>query len=106
MKADFGISRLMLSVNGLKAGLLPDRAGHMARLANQYASQKLGLAPARQPGAYLPVYETKARMVEEAVYETSDVVQTKGVFEERTVTETRDVVETQPVYEQREILET
>jgi hypothetical protein len=106
MQADFGISRLMLAANGLAAGSRPNDAGSIARLASNYASRKLGLAPTPQPGAYLPVYETKARMVEEAVYETSDVVQTEGVFEERTITETRDIVETRPVYEERELLET
>lgn len=107
MQVDLGISRLLFAASG-QAALRSDAGDpvQMARLANRYASEKLGLAPGRAPGAYVPVYKTTERMVEEAVFEKRDFVSTEGVFEDRAIVETRDVHETRAVYEDQAILET
>lgn len=106
MQVDLSITQLMFMASGQAARPTPRDPVQMARLANRYASEKLGLAPGREPGAYTPVYETKARLVEEAVFETREAIRTEDVFEERPITETRDVTETRPVFEERAVLET
>lgn len=108
MQVDLGMSRLLLSANGM-TGTGRSGAGdpvQMARLANRYASDKLGIAPGRAPGAYVPIYKTTERIVEEDVYEAREIVSTEEVFEERAITATRNIYESRAVYEDRAILVT